>query len=63
MTYGAKESNPSEGSGLGLLVLGLALVSAGWAYGTGVIQAVVVICGIAGFVAAFAVLRQARLAG
>ncbi len=60
MNYGAKESNSTEAAGLGLLIVGLALFTAGWAYGVGAIQLLAEVLGLVGFVGAFVVLRMAR---
>ena len=61
MNYGATESNATEAVGLGLLVAGLALFAAGWAYGVGAIQLICEVLGLVGFVGAFVVLRMARI--
>jgi hypothetical protein len=60
MNYGAKESNSTEAAGLGLLIAGLALFTAGWAYGVGAIQLVAEVLGLVCFIGAFVVLRMAR---
>ena len=61
MTYGAKESNTTEGTGLALVITGLILLTAGWAYGVGVVQLVLMLLGLVGFVGGFVVLRMARI--
>ena len=61
MTYGAKESNSTEGVGLAFLITGLILFTAGWAYGVGVVQLILMVLGLVGFFGGFAVLRMARL--
>jgi hypothetical protein len=60
MNYGASESNATEAVGLVLLIAGLALFAAGWAYGVGFIQLIGEVLGLVGFVGAFVVLRMAR---
>ena len=60
MNYGAKESNSTEAVGLVLLIVGLALFTAGWAYGVGIMQLIGEVLGLVGFVGAFVVLRMAR---
>jgi len=60
MTYGAKESNSTEAMGLTLLIVGLALFAAGWAYGVSIIQVIAMLVGLVGFFAGFAVLAMAR---
>ena len=60
MTYGAKESNSTEGIGLALLIAGLVLFTAGWAYGVGAIQLICEVLGLVGFFGGFVVLRMAR---
>ena len=60
MNYGAKESNSTEAAGLGLLIAGLALFTAGWAYGVGAIQLICELVGLVGFIGGFVVLRMAR---
>ena len=60
MNYGASESNAPEAVGLVLLIAGLALFTAGWAYGVGVLQLICEVIGLVGFFGAFVVLRMAR---
>src|SRR5213596_3430555 len=48
MSYGAKESNAKEGTGLLAFVAGLTALSAGWAYAGGVIQFGLVALGVLG---------------
>jgi hypothetical protein len=60
MNYGAKESNSMEAIGLALLIAGLALFAAGWAYGVSIIQVVIMLLGLVGFFGGFAVLAMAR---
>jgi hypothetical protein len=60
MTYGAKESNATEAVGLVLLIAGLALFAAGWAYGVSIIQVITMLLGLVGFFGGFAVLAMAR---
>ena len=60
MNYGASESNATEAAGLVLLIAGLALFAAGWAYGVGAIQLICEVLGLVGFVGGFVVLRMAR---
>ena len=60
MTYGAKESNPKEGIGLLLLVVGISAIAAGWAYAGGIMQPVAMLLGVAAFAASFAVLNMAK---
>ena len=60
MNYGASESNATEAVGLVLLIAGLALFAAGWAYGVGAIQLICEVLGLVGFFGAFVVLRMAR---
>ena len=60
MTYGAKESNSTEAMGLALLIVGLALFAAGWAYGVSIIQVIAMLVGLVGFFGGFAVLAIAR---
>ena len=60
MAYGAKESNSKEGIGLTLLVVGIAAISAGWAYGGGLMQLIALLLGILSFGGAFAVLSMAK---
>ena len=60
MTYGAKESNSTEAMGLTLLIVGLALFAAGWAYGVSIIQVIAMLVGLVGFFGGFAVLAIAR---
>lgn|GEM_PF-3869401 len=63
MNYGAKEANSKEAMGLVIFIVGLVLLAAGWAYGIGFIQAILVLIGIVGFVAGFVVLRDAKAGG
>jgi len=63
MNYGAKEANSKEAMGLVVFVIGLVLLAAGWAYGLGIFQVVLVVLGLAGFVAGFVVLRGAKAEG
>jgi len=60
MTYGATQSNSLEGAGLGILVAGLAALTGGWAYGEGIVQAVLIIVGVVGIAGGFATLHAAR---
>ena len=60
MNYGAKESNSTEAMGLTLLIAGLALFAAGWAYGVSIIQVITMLLGLVGFFGGFAVLAMAR---
>jgi hypothetical protein len=60
MNYGAKESNSTEAVGLVLLIVGLALFTAGWAYGVGIMQLIGEVLGLVGFLGGFVVLRMAR---
>ncbi|HEX8966631.1 MAG TPA: hypothetical protein VF937_02040 [Chloroflexota bacterium] len=60
MTYGARESNTSEAIGLTLLIAGLALFAAGWAYGAAVMQIITMLLGLVGFFGGFVVLAMAR---
>ena len=60
MNYGAKESNSTEAVGLVLLIGGLALFAAGWAYGVSIIQVITMVLGLVGFFGGFAVLATAR---
>lgn len=62
MNYGAKESNSKEAMGLVIFIVGLVLLTAGWAYGVGVVQPLLMLIGIVGFVAGFVVLRDAKTA-
>jgi hypothetical protein len=43
-----------------LLIAGLALFAAGWAYGVGAIQLICEVLGLLGFFGGFVVLRMAR---
>jgi len=63
MNYGAKEANSKEAMGLVVFVIGLVLLAAGWAYGLGIFQVVLVLLGLAGLVAGFVVLRGAKAEG
>ncbi len=58
--YGAGESNSTEAAGLAAFTAGLTALFAGWAYGTDVVQIVVMVLGLAGLVGGVAVLRAAR---
>ena len=60
MTYGARESNTMEAIGLVLLIAGLALFAAGWAYAVSIAQIISMLLGLAGFFGGFAVLAMAR---
>ena len=60
MNYGAKESTSTEAMGLTLLIVGLALFAAGWAYGVSIIQVITMLLGLVGFFGGFAVLAMAR---
>jgi hypothetical protein len=60
MTYGAKESNPREGTGIAVVVAGLTALAAGWAYGTDGIQIILMLVGLVGLIGGFIVLRSAR---
>jgi len=57
MTHGARESNSKEGMGLMILILGIAVLSAGWAYGPPLLG---ILFGLAGIGAGFAVLKAAK---
>jgi hypothetical protein len=46
--------------GLALLVAGLVLLSAGWAYGVGVVQVICMLVGVVAFIGAFVVLNMAK---
>jgi hypothetical protein len=46
--------------GLTLLVVGLALLSAGWAYGVGIVQVVCMLVGVVAFIGAFVVLNMSK---
>jgi len=63
MTYGAREANSKEALGLIVFILGMVLLAAGWAYGFGVVQAILVLVGLVAFVAGFVVLQAARAGG
>ena len=63
MTYGAKESTSTEGTGLLLLVAGLSALAAGWAYAGGLLQVVLVVLGVLGILGAFMTLQRAKAAG
>jgi hypothetical protein len=60
VNYGASESNSTEAVGLVLLIAGLALFSAGWAYGVGVVQVVCMLVGVVAFIAGFVVLNMSK---
>ena len=60
MNYGASESNSTEALGLALFIVGLALISAGWAYGVGVVQVLCMLVGVVAFFGAFVVLNRAK---
>jgi hypothetical protein len=60
VNYGASESNSTEAVGLTLLVAGLVLLSAGWAYGVGVVQVICMLVGVVAFIGAFVVLNRAK---
>jgi hypothetical protein len=60
VNYGASESNSTEALGIALLVVGLALLSAGWAYGVGVVQVGCMLVGVVAFFGAFVVLNRAK---
>ena len=63
MAYGAKESNTDEGTGLTLFVAGLVAFAASWAYAGGIVQIIVGVLGIVGFVAGLVMLRSAKAKG
>ena len=60
MNYGAREANAREAMGLVFFVIGLVLLAAGWAYGIGIFQGILVLLGLIGFVGGFVVLRAAK---
>jgi hypothetical protein len=60
VNYGASESNSTEAVGLVLLIAGLALLSAGWAYGVGVVQVLCMLVGVVAFIGAFVVLNMSK---
>jgi multisubunit Na+/H+ antiporter MnhF subunit len=60
MNYGAKEANSKEAMGLAIFVVGLVLLAAGWAYGIGIFQSILMLLGLVGFVGGFVVLRAAK---
>jgi hypothetical protein len=60
MIYGAKESNSTEARGLVLLIGGLAMFAAGWAYGVAILQVITMLLGLVGFFGGFVVLAMAR---
>ena len=62
MTYGAKESTSTEGTGLLLLVAGLSALSAGWAYAGGLLQLLLVALGVVGIIGGFITLQRAKSA-
>jgi hypothetical protein len=63
VNYGASESNSTEAVGLALFVAGLVLLSAGWAYGVGVVQVICMLVGVIAFVGAFVVLNMSKRGG
>lgn len=60
MKYGAEQSNPREAQGLAAFVLGLIALVAGWAYGAGILEVLVVIVGLILLAAGIYWLRSAR---
>jgi hypothetical protein len=60
VTYGAKESNSTEGAGIALIFLGLVLFTVGWAYLDSALELIFVIVGIVAFVGGFFVLHMAK---
>jgi len=60
MAYGAKESNSKEGTGLTLFIVGLVLISAGWAYAPAALQIVLCLLGIAAVAGGVYTMRMAR---
>lgn len=62
MSYGAAESNSSEGMGLILFIAGLASWVAAWAYGTSAVQVIFVILGLLGVAGGIGVLRGQKSA-
>ena len=62
MSYGAKESNSTEGTGLLLVVAGMSALSAGWAYAGGGLQILLVVLCLAGIAGGFAALQRAKAA-
>jgi hypothetical protein len=60
VNYGAKDANSKEAMGLVIFIVGLVLIAAGWAYGVSVLQPLLVLLGLIGFVGGFVVLRAAK---
>jgi len=60
MNYGAKESNSTEAMGLVVFIVGLILIAAGWAYGVGILQVLLVLLGLVAFAGGFVILRAAK---
>jgi hypothetical protein len=60
VTYGAKESNPTEAAGIALIVVGLVLFTVGWAYLDSALEFIFLIVGIVAFVGGFYVLHLAK---
>jgi hypothetical protein len=62
-TYGAPESNASEGIALVLFFVGPSLIAAGWAYAADALQIVIVIVGIAVIAASVFFMIRSRSVG
>jgi hypothetical protein len=62
-TYGAPESNGTEGMALVALYAGPSLIVAGWAYATDVLQIVLVIAGILVLAASVYLMIRSRSVG